>query len=212
MMRLALFVLSPIVFIGCAGEAEETLPFDVSEAFESTENAEWEFMNENPAVSYKLIGTLAVDRADADVYTVKYAKHCMANDASCETGELVRAISWSNDALNGVLIHEINDAGVETVFEPPLALAASEMYNADFMVTETAGYTWTSTLVASETCPVDITGGIGEDCLRISLSDGGMGATNPALVGEYWAVSGYGIVAMDVASDEGRWKLLDYTE
>ena len=211
MMRLGLIVVSPLIFFGCDGADDAgSLAVDMTEVFHSTGTPTWEFLNANPAVSYKLIGTLAQDRGDENVYTVKYAKMCMAVDDSCNDGELVRAISWSNDAVDGVLVHELNDGGVETTFDPPLAMATPEMFLSDQVVTQTAGMIWTSTLVSSEECPVLITGGITDSCLRISLTDGGAGATNSGLVGEYWAVAGYGIVAMDVASDEGRWELLDY--
>jgi len=211
-MRFVLFALAPMMFFGCETTEDETGPVDMSEAFPVGGNSSWEFLNANATVSYTLIGSLAQDRTDESLYTIKYVKHCMAVDETCVEGELVRSLTLSNDANNGVLIHGTNDAGIETVYEPPLTMAAAEMYQSDQMITQTAGFTWTSTLVATEECPVVITGGIAEQCVRISLSDGGMGETNSGLVGEYWATAGYGIVAMDVASDEGRWELRDYAE
>ncbi len=212
-MRFCLLALAPMFLIGCDNEEDEVLPVDVAEAFPFDGAPTWEFMNANQSVSYKLIGILDQTRNDDDeIFTIRYTKMCMAVDASCVDGELVRAISWSNDPVEGVAIHSVNNSGVQTEFDPPLALAASEMYYDDTMITETAGFTWTSTLVTSEECPVAITGGIDADCLRISLSDGGMGETNAGLVGEYWAVAGYGVVAMDVAADQGRWELVDYDE
>jgi len=211
-MRFGLFILAPLALIACETEGDETAPVDVTEAFPFDGNPTWELMNENTAVTYQLVGSLAQDRDDANIYTIRYAKRCMAVDPTCVDDELVRAISLSNDPNTGVYLHSVNDAGVETVFEPPLAIAAAEMFQNDQMITQTAGFTWTSTLVSTEECPVVITGGIADQCLRLSISDGGMGETNAGLVGEYWATAGYGIVAMDVASDEGRWELRDYVD
>ena len=211
-MRFGFLILAPLALFACDTEEDETGPVDVSEAFPFDGNPTWEFLNASETVSYKLIGTVSKDRSYDIIYTIKYVKHCMAVDTTCVDDELVRAISLSNDPNDGVYLHSVNDAGVETVFEPPLALAAAEMYQNDQMITQTAGFTWTSTLVSTEDCPVVITGGIADKCLRLSLSDGGMGETNSGLVGEYWATAGYGIVAMDVASDPGRWELRDFDE
>jgi hypothetical protein len=64
-------------------------------------------------------------------------------------------------------------------------------------------YTSTFDVIVSE-CPiqwVDTWTG----CPKITLSDGGAEAP---LAGEYYAIGGYNVVAMELTGDTGQWQLL----
>jgi hypothetical protein len=183
----------------------------------------WEFISTNEELAYSLVAIM--QEADPEAkepkdgisrYTVDYTKHCRGADATCFEGEVIRTITWSSDIQEGVRIHDYEDPSSGLIeFEPPILIAPEKMERDEEAVTDTGGFTWTSTLLGTESCPVKMNVDW-TDCVHFSLDDGdGDDSTNPGLVGEYWAIVGYNVVTVQLNSDMvivddeevGQWQL-----
>ena len=83
---------------------------------------------------------------------------------------------------------------------PPLEMAPGAS-----VVTTTGGWTFTSTLEASEPCPNPWVEDW-NDCLKMVLEDDGSGSL---VSGNYWLVPRYGVAWMRRTADADTWKLRD---
>jgi len=173
----------------------------------------WEFIHSDTAVTYKLEAAMRRDSekdGTINIYTVDYAKRCVAADDSCVDGEILWSLEWSSDTTEGVRIHGSNvgdDESTWVMYEPPIVLALSEMKVDDVVETTTAGHTFSSTLFNFESCPVYLQAEW-EDCAHIIISDvGGDQLSGYPIAGEYWAIAGRNVVAIDLETDEGLWQL-----
>ena len=183
----------------------------------------WEFISTNEDLPHTMVATMREIDPDAKEpkdgitrYTVDYSKHCRGASADCVEGELIRTITWSSDLEEGVRVHDYEDPISGPVeFQPPILIAPEKMERDDTAVTETGGFTWTTTLIATEMCPVHMNVDW-PDCIHFSLDDGdGDDTTNAGLVGEYWAIVGYNVVAVQLLAEltvvddveVGQWQL-----
>ncbi len=186
----------------------------------------WEFVNTDEELSYSMIATMREQDPEAKEpkdgvprYTIDYAKHCRGADPDCYEGEIMRTITWSSDLTEGVRIHDYEDTNGLIEFGTAIQLAPSEMERDDVEETKTDGYTWTSTLIGAENCPVRMNVDW-EDCMHLVLDDGdGDDTTNTGLVGDYWAIAGFNVVAILLTADIttgpedeewGQWELTDH--
>jgi len=186
----------------------------------------WEFISTDEDLPHTMVATMREPDPDAkapkdgiNLYTIDYSKHCRGADGSCIEGDLIRTITWSSDLEDGVRIHDYEDATTGLIeFNPPILIAPEKMERDETAVTDTGGFTWTSTLIATETCPVHMNVDW-TDCIHFSLDDGdGDINTNPGLVGDYWAIVGYNVVAVELAAEVsmvdgeevGQWQLSDH--
>jgi hypothetical protein len=172
-------------------------PFDGSRS--------WEYVNvDDDTVPYKLIATL-IGSEDLDgvrIYEVEFQRECVGA-AECEPGH-DHSIWMSSDG-DGVRVHRWGDAGATPVdFDPPLALADGSMVVDDSVSTTTIGSTWTTTFAAMEACPVQWTDEW-DECAKFTVDAGG---TDHPLVGTWWAVTGYNIVAWRTPDSGDQWQLL----
>lgn len=194
---------------GCGGGGYQYAGYSMDDFFPFDGARTWEYVNTDVAVPYKLIATLDNAFEDVDgkkVHTVDYSYECLdPKGKDCPDAGFVRAVRWSSNASSGVLLHSFEDISGRTNYDPPIALTSSRMVVGDSVETQTGGVTYTSTfdVIVSE-CPiqwVDTWTG----CPKITLDDGGAEAP---LAGEYYAIGGYNVVAMELTGDTGQWQLL----
>lgn len=189
----------------CGGSSYTYQGYRMSEQFPLDGDREWQYLNDSEGVEHPMrvekIATPTMKNG-AEVYTLEYYNE--------ETGDIVRAVDWSSDSVNGVQIHGYVDYTTdaeEVSFEPPIVFADDKMVAGAFVVTETGGYTFTSTLVMSEACPNHYVPDW-EDCLKMVLDDGdGDDSTGALVAGEYWLVPSYGTAWFRMTPDTDNWRL-----
>jgi hypothetical protein len=130
-----------------------------------------------------------------------------------DSGELVGAVKWSATSGEGIKIHAYADGtGDFITFDTPVLVTDDDdkMSRNESVTTETNGYTFVSTLVGPENCPVDW-GLDWENCLHINLDDGdGDDMTGPIFAGDYWLVQRYGPAWMQLTGYTEKWNLAHY--
>jgi hypothetical protein len=171
----------------------------------------WEFINRDSAVSYKLVADqspVIEESPDGQIYAVDWTIECVSADPYCVPG-LTKTVKWRVTESRGVFLHGVSDGlGNTTNFTPPIQLAEAEMNTDDTVQTVTNGATFTATYLGYETCPVRWAVDWGDDCIHINLDDGdGNPDTNGLVTGDYWAIIGFNVVAVQSQSDSDVWEL-----
>jgi hypothetical protein len=124
------------------------------------------------------------------------------------------AVKWASAPGEGIKIYGFRDGpdGDFTMFDTPvLVTSENDTENpGESVTTTTNGYTFTSTFIDFEDCPVqwglDWTG-----CMHLKIDDGdGDDTTGPIFAGEYWLVTRYGPAWMKLTGDGQKWNLADY--
>jgi hypothetical protein len=198
-------MLTTLVLLACTGtqpafkgtQMEEYFPLDGERraAYGSFEGGN----------GYDLVVTKVLPTESADGVEIVTFEH--SNE---ETGEILGAVKWSNS--EGVQIHGYRpDASSDFVtFDTPVIFATEYMMRNDAVTTETNGFTFTSTLVGFEDCPV-LWGQSWTDCAHVRLDDGdGDDASGPLFAGDYWLVTRYGPAWMTTTGVVENWNLKDY--
>lgn len=167
----------------------------------------WEFTSTDTTLRHHLVASMGAEtEMTADgvlTHEIRYDLVCVdPGDETC-AGSWVRSLVWSATASDGVMIHALHTDSVDLAFEPPIALADGSMLAGE-TVTSGPGDAWTATFVGVEACPVLWTTEW-DTCARLRLEGSGEGADE--LVGEYWAVTSFNVVAMELGSDSGQWQL-----
>lgn len=171
-----------------------------------------EYVNEAPEeVPWKLVVEKIepTERVgDLEIVTFEWSK----KEGSDITG-IVGSVKWSSVDGDGVQIHGYSvgtDAFV--TFDPPVQVSDDDDYMkvGESVTTETGGYTFTSTFVGVEDCPVQW-GLDWEDCLHFTIDDGdGDDNAGPIFAGDYWVVQRYGPAWMHLTGYEAKWNLAHY--
>jgi len=202
-------ILAVMLSTGCGGSAYQYAGYSMDDFFPFDGERTWEYINTDITIPYKVIATLDSEHrteGSTKIYAVDYDKECLdPTSKDCVDEGYLRTVEWSSDPTDGVMLHSLTDILGKTNFTPPITLAASRMAVGDTVVTNTDGVTFTATfdVIASE-CPIQWVD-TWTDCPKITLDDGGAGA---ALAGEYYAIGGYNVVAMELTGDTGQWQLL----
>ena len=202
-------LLLPLVLLGCQPAApgypgtkmNEYFPFDGEREAEyindDIENVPWKLVIE------KISPTELVDTAE--VVEMEWTNF--------DTGDVLGSVRWSSDSSNSVQIHGYSDAAGEYItFDTPIQVTDDSNYmrKGDSVVTETNGFTFTSTLVGVESCPVIWTTDDWE-CEHILIDDGdGDDMAGPLFAGDYWLVTRYGPAWMKLTGDDQKWVLGHY--
>jgi len=205
-------LLTPILLVALAG-CDNPVTYSgylMAPYFPFDGERTWEFASTDTSLDYKIVGTLdsnfeTMNDGVSDVYTVKYDKKCN-NDATGCSDDWVRSMRWSTDGQYGTLIWSVENAAGSTPFDPPLQITQPEMLSGDSVSTTTDGATWTSTFQGLDTCPVTWTSDWGDQCAHFVVDDGGAGH---GIVGDWWTITQYNVVAWKLADDTGTWQL-DY--
>ena len=194
-----------LVIEACGGSSYTYVGYRMHNQFPLDGDREWQYLNDAEGVEHPLrVEKISTPRQvdNMNVYTLEYYNE--------ETGDIIRSVDWSSDSINGVLIHGYTDfegGGEPVALDPPLVFADDEMAPGASVVTETGGYTFTSTLEFSEACPNHYVPDW-EDCLKMTLDDGDGDDTVGALVaGEYWLVPSYGTAWFRMTPDSDNWGL-----
>lgn len=170
-----------------------------------------EYMNEDaPNVSWRL----AVEKLEPvtevngdDIVTFEWS--------NLETGVLVGAVMWSSGNGGLVKIHGFADytrgPAEFLVFDTPILFIDDyAMDRGEPVITRTNGYTFTSTLVAFEDCPV-YWGPDWKQCAHIRLDDGdGDDQVGPIFSGDYWLAQRFGPAWMLLTGYTEKWNLAHY--
>ena len=206
MTRSVLSLLALGMFLpACGGSSYTYTGYRMHKQFPLDGEREWQYLNDaedvgNPMRVEKVASP--VMKGDTAVYTLEYYNE--------ETGDIARSIDWSSDSFSGVQIHAYTDfeaGGEEVILDPPLLFADDEMAPGDAVVTETGGYTFTSTLVVSEPCENHFVPDW-DDCLKMTVDDGdGNGSEGSLVAGEYWLVPSYGVAWFRMTPDSENWRL-----
>ncbi len=185
----------------------------------------WTYAND-AEVGYELAVHKAenpTSQGDQDIFTFEHT--------NAETGDLLMEVLWSSDSLYGVLIHgyttyqavpsgpgtgDTGDTGGETggppidetvTYDPPITFADDRMAPGESEVTETTGFTFTSSFPNTEACPNHWTQDWNE-CLRVELDDGdGDDDAGSLVAGTYWLVTRYGIAWFEPTGAPDKWVL-----
>ncbi len=176
----------------------------------------WEFINRDPSITYQLIANQseAVEETpDGQIFSVAWNLHCVSADPEC-VDRTLKTVKWRVEQSRGVFLPGIVPAqGLPIDFAPEVQLALGEMDPGEFVVSNSGGFTFTATFDGFADCPVSWTGTSdwGDDCIQITLDDGDTNpATNPEIVGTYWAIVGFDVVAWQGEEDLDVWQLSKY--
>jgi hypothetical protein len=225
-MRNLFVSLLPFAFAACTPVAGGDIPSvgeDVTPDFQFRSDAigHWEYINLDESVSYKLYADQnegVESSPTGQIFAVNWTKECVAEDPYCIDG-VGKTVKWEVDLGKGVFITGKQDAAdengniaPEVDYAPPIQLASGDMEPGDTISTVTNGFTFTSTYQGYDTCPVRwSTANWGDECVKLSLSDGDVDpVTNEGLVGDYWAILGFNLVAFQGDTDDDIWELNDY--
>lgn len=209
-------ILFPIVAFGflqaCGGPGGLTAGgTDMYAYFPFDGQRDWTYISTDIETSYRLDAAMRSLEPEVvngvNAYPVDYSIDCVQDDEECVDGPL-RTLLWSSTQNGGVAIHSWEEFGKPPIdFDPPLQVAAAEMFLGDVVVTETGGATWTSTLEAFEGCPDRYATDLGS-CAKITIDDGdGDSQTGLGLTGSYWAVPGFNVVGIEFVGEEAQWQL-----
>lgn len=203
-MGARLFAAAAALLAGCSGGStysysgyvmENYFPFDGERT--------WEFVSTDTELTHKIVAELDPQPTTTgdgiEIYTIDYDLQCLEDGPLCDGGEPLRSVKWSADQTRGVLIHGVGNES----YEPPITLAAPKMAVGDTVETETGGTLFTASFDQITDCPVKWTDAW-DECVWLHLDDGGAGVD---VAGDYWAVTGYNVVAMQLTGDTGQWQL-----
>jgi hypothetical protein len=215
-MRAAMAALAVVGLAGCnsGGNPYSYEGFTMSSFFPFDGQRDWTFLQDG--VVHELLATLDPEFEVVDslrIYKVDYALQCPAGIDGCEPAEhAFSQLRWSSDAGNGTLIHAIQGPAGEQVFDPPIALTADRGKKGDVVTTETGGATFTARFDDLVPCPIRYTDQW-EQCAKIVLDDDDNPETagSHPLHGDWFAVAGYNVVAMQLIGDAAQWQLNDAT-
>jgi hypothetical protein len=173
----------------------------------------WVYVNRDPAIGATYTARLDEQAPEDDVVSVDWAIICPTS-AACVTHSLY-TVQWRVDSARGVFLAGLLPAGAERLDDSlDVQLASQRMDPGDSVVTATGGFTFESTFVGFVGCPVvwSRSEDWGDDCIRLDLTDGDADpATNRGLVGSYYAIVGYDLVAWQGEEDADVWELSDYS-
>lgn len=131
-------------------------------------------------------------------------------------GDLLASIKFSARSSDAIKIHAWSEGadGEYTTFDTPLLLTPDDGYmnRGEAVVTETNGYTFTSTFVETVNCPV-MWGPQDWTCVHLTIDDGdGDDTAGPFFAGDWWLVTLYGPAWMQLTGDTGKWNLASFKD
>jgi len=208
-------VVAAVLLLGCENPDQYNYQgYVMDDFFPFDGERSWEFSAPDAQISYKLLATLEPgtemrDNGATKVFTVRYDVSCDVGLDSCEDGEWLQSVQWASNKSYGTKLYSYSSSSTGLVqFESPIALTLDRMKVGDSATTQMGATLWTSTFVAVESCPVEWTD-TWDECVHLELSHDGEAETpGYQLAGDYWAVSGYNVVAMTRTVDPGQWRLL----
>jgi hypothetical protein len=176
----------------------------------------WEYINRDPSISYvynAVLNEAVEETEDGQVFAINWDLECRSNDGSCVDRPL-HTVNWRIDQSRGVFLAGlVPEGGAPLDYSPDVQLTLQNMDPGDSVATTTGGFTFESTFVGFVDCPVRWNGteDWGDDCVQIDLTDGDADpSTNRGLVGSYYAIVGFDLIAWQGEEDGDIWELSDY--
>lgn len=209
-MPRSLVVLSLLAAAACDNPISYS-GYQMTQYFPFDGERTWEYKNAETGVPYKIVGTLErnVDTSadGSDMHRIAYERACLTDTESCTDG-WIRDVLWSVDGQNGARIWGYEDEAGAVDFDPPVVVAESQMQAGESVSVDTGGTTWTSSFEGVEECPVTWTQEWGNSCLRMHVDDGdGDPAAGSPIAGDYWVITQYNVVGMQLTDHEAVWEL-----
>jgi hypothetical protein len=199
----------PLAFAGCGGTVDPSAPIRTSNFFPMDGERTAVYVSDDGATTDTLEVTKLEPTEAMDGREVVTFEHAFSD------GTVKGAVKWASSAGEGIRIYGYRDGpdGDFTMFDTPvLVTSQNDAENlGDSVRTTTDGYTFTSTLLGFENCPVPWGGLDWTGCMHLKIDDGdGDDTTGPLFAGEYWLVTRYGPAWMKLTGDREKWKLADY--
>jgi len=196
-MRTSLLLSA--VLMGCSGSSYQYAGHDVYKYYPLDGERAWEYATADEDWQLevnKVTPTTMVD--DVEVVTLEYSVK--------EPYVLLYGVDWSSSSSDGVMIHgyQVEETAESLTFETPIRFAKHEMVSGEENVTETDGYSFTSSFLSVETCYNHWTTDDWQ-CLHFEVTEDS-GAEFPFL-GEYWIATRWGASAILSPGYENEWIL-----
>jgi hypothetical protein len=177
----------------------------------------WTFSQDGGTQQLQALLNPEFEQSEADstrIFTVAYSRTCPEGlEETCVPEEHpISSIRWSASSGDGVRVHGIAGEGGEQSFDPPIAFTDNRGSIGNVVSTVTGGATFTAHFEDIVSCPINYTDNW-EQCVKIVVDDDDDATTpgNHPLHGEYYAVAGYNVVAMQLRDDSALWKLTNTT-
>lgn len=188
----------------CEGPTYSYGGYNMPDHFPLDGEREWEYSNES--ADY----TLLVEKQEEQAGGLITLRH--SND---DTLDIFFEVTWSTDDVDGVRIHSYEDvahSGEKVTFNPPVQFMERKNIPGDIIITETGGYTFTSTFDNVEGCGTYwVPDWEEEDCLKMVLDDGDNDpSTNSFITGDYWLVTRFGAALFETDHYGLMWNLSDH--
>jgi len=205
-MRQILACLVPVGLLAC-NPSYNYGGYKIFEHFPMDGLRSWEYANDDVGIEYKLEVRMSDEPIQVGDTIIHEFQHF--NQA---TGEMLGAVQWSSDSVDGVMIHGYQTTGPKgdlVNFNPPIKFADASMAPDEDVKTSGGGWDFTSTFVGVEGCPNHWVGEEWDSCLRFLLDDNdGDDAAGALFAGEYWLVPRYGIAWQQTTGDSDTWVLV----
>ena len=162
------------------------------------------------AIPYKHVSVLNPEFTYTDdgvtrIYDITTNRVCVSSDETCEDATL-NMVRWSAVASAGVAIHGYDTPGTGPVdfVTTPIGMADANMEVGDIVTTTGVdGHDWAAEFKSTGPCDIQWTDEWNQ-CVLIELTSTPEGHW---MAGQYWAVSGYNVVARQLTADTARWEL-----
>lgn len=193
--------------IGCKSPDGYTYNgYPMSDFFPFDGERSWTFASADAASTVELAAVLdptPVPSGDREVRVVRYTTECLEDGCADAGDHHIRSISWDAGTAE-ILLVGYEDASGPQVVDPPLVLADDSGTTGDTWESEDGSV---STFVGIGACPIQIAmPEPWEDCLHLRLADASDQLVHP-LHGDYYAISGYNVISMQLRDDPAQWEL-----
>ena len=139
-----------------------------------------------------------------DYFEVTFVKECRGVSPTCVEGDLIRRMYWTVRGNQGIKLEGMDAPGATFTFDPPIQFVDRYMKKDSVTESSTGGATYKTTLIEFGECPVPLETFDGCAKLEVTSDDGGV----EQVLGTYWAINGFNIVAIDWPDQNGLWQLV----
>jgi hypothetical protein len=216
-MRAWIAVAAAVALVGCVDHKDQFgydgYPMDDFFPFDGQRS--WTFTSTDDTIPYTVVGVLNTTpetAADgASVFTIDYTTHCLGEDTGCVDGDYrLRSLSMSSDQIRGTEFHGFDaESTGPVVLDPPVQITEDRGVPDDVITSDSGGETWMTTFDQIGECPV-LMSVDWDQCIKLQIRDADGNETSP-LHGDWYAVTGYNVIAMQLMDDTGQWQLSDTT-
>jgi hypothetical protein len=202
-------VLALVAGAGCDGPITDCGPTKTAQFFPTDGQRAATYASDDARIADTLEVTKLDPTETIDGHDVVTFEHTFSD------GTVKGAVKWASSRGEGIRIYGYREGpdGDFTMFDPPvLVTPENDRENPGGSVTTTTdGYTFTSSFVDFEDCPVPWGDRPWTGCMHLKIDDGdGDDTIGPFFAGDYWLVTRYGPAWMKLTGDSATWTLADY--